>query len=273
MLLGVDGSACCKAATRIALDLLARVDGAELTALTVVNVVTSSGSFLKDLAGRLGFEPAVVPPEVEQRFVEQAEELLAGIQARAEAQGLHVKTVLEHGAVLDRILHAARQADLLVIGNRGETEERFPGQGGAHVYDVVASAPCPVLIAPEGAEPVRHVVIGYDGSVAASHALGALRRLTDKIPLEVHAVLVDRDGHGDPHVLDVVAEQLPGAVVRTHVVQASMVREGVLKLAAQEHANLLAVGFEGKSRLRDFLFGSTAEYLLTDHSLMLLVAH
>ncbi len=61
VLVGVDGSPFSDAAVRLALDLVSRRGEAELTALHVVNVVAPSGNLIKDLPGRLGFEPASDP--------------------------------------------------------------------------------------------------------------------------------------------------------------------------------------------------------------------
>jgi len=272
ILLGVDDSPYARAATKVALDLASRVPDSELTAIHVVNVVAPTGSFLKDLPGRLGFEPAVVAPEIHDRHTAEGEALLGEVKLAAEALGVTVKTVLETGAVLESLTRRAHQADLLVIGHLGHTETRQPGQGGGNVYNVVASAPCPVLLVPKDGQPLREVVIGYDGSPGAVHAVGALRRLTDVTPIEVHAVLVDND-RIDPSVLDQVADQLPGTHVQHHVVKATVVRDGLVAVAESTGANVVALGFGGNSRLRDFLFGSTCEYLLTEHSLALLVAH
>lgn len=272
LLLGIDDSAYAAAATRVALDLGERVTGCELTVLHVVNVVASSGKFFKDLAGRLGFEPAVVPAEIEAQYSEAGRALLAEVEREARSRACEVRTVLEHGAVQDRLVHHAEHTDLLVMGLRGQSEERFPGQGGNNVYNVLAAVRVPVMLVPEGTERIERIAIGYDGSPGACHAVAAVRRLTDKIPFEVHAVYVQMNGE-DPSVLDEVAEQLPGVEVQTHVVQAPTVREGVVQVAERVSANLLAVGFGGTHRLRDFLVGSSIEYLMQDRTLMLLVAH
>ena len=89
-------------------------------------------------------------------------------------------------------------------GHLGNTETKFPGQGGGNVYNVVASSPCPVLLIPRDGQPLRQVVIGYDGSPAAVNAAEALAKLTSATHLVVHAVLVD-SGDVDPKVLDFLA--------------------------------------------------------------------
>ncbi|MBW1879146.1 MAG: universal stress protein [Deltaproteobacteria bacterium] len=272
-LLGVDDSPYSRAARTVALDMLARFPGSQLTALRVVNVVGPSGRFLKDLPGRLGFEPAVVSKEVEEEYDEKARRLLAEVKLAAEEKGLEVRTVLDHGAVVERICHHAERADLTLIGNKGRTESRFPGQGGNNVYNILEAVSTPVVLVPEGAEDVTGVVLGFDGSNAAAHATKALRRLSEKIRFRVHVVYVDKGEGEPPGLFDRAKQQLPNVPVTTHLVQAARVREGVVKVAEEVEANLIAIGFRGNNRVKNFLFSSSADYLMTNKSFMVLVAH
>jgi nucleotide-binding universal stress UspA family protein len=272
MLLGVDDSPYSRAARSVALEMLALFPGSQLTALRVVNVVAPSGRFLKDLPGRLGFEPAVVPKEVEEEYDERGRELLAEVKLAAEEKGVAVRTVLDHGPVVERICHHAERVDLTLIGNKGRTEVRFPGQGGNNVYNIVEATSTPVLLVPAGVERVTGVVLGFDGSTSAAHATTALRLIGEKIRFRVHCVYVDKGGGEPPGLFDRAKEQLPDIPVTTHVVKAAHVREGIVKVAEEVDANLIAVGFKGKNRVKDFLFSSSADYLLTSKSFMVLIA-
>ena len=43
--------------------------------------------------------------------------------------------------------------------------------------------------------------------------------------------------------------------------------------AVEEGANVLVVGFRGRSKVKDFLYGTAADYILMKTDLMVLVAH
>jgi len=273
MLLGVDDSDYSRAARVVALDMLARFPGSQLTALRVVNVVGPSGRFLKDLPGRLGFEPAVVSKEVEEEYDEKARRLLAEVKLAAEEKGVEVRTVLDHGAVVERICHHAERADITLIGIKGRTEHRFPGQGGNNVYNIIEAVSTPVVLVPAGVERVTGVVLGFDGSNAAAHATKALRRLSEKVRFGVHCVYVDKGGGLPEGLFERAQQQLPDVQLTTHVVEAPRVREGIVQVAEEVGANMIAVGFRGKNRLKDFLFSSSADYLMKNKSFMVLVAH
>lgn len=272
ILLALDGSEWASAASTVALDLEARVPDVALTGLHVVNVVKPSGNFLKDLPGRLGFEPAVVEDDVEEAASEHGRRILGTFKVDAETAGLETRTILEHGSVAERILHHAETSDLLVMGFKGETEQRFPGQGGGTVAQIIECITVPVVLVPPNATKIDGVAIAYDGSDGARHALAAVRRIFEGSGVLIHAVFVTADGSG-AEVLDDVEHGLSGCPVRKHVILSEDVRGGLKRALAETGAQLLALGFRGRSTLRDFFLGSTSEYLSVSGGTMVLIAH
>lgn len=273
MLLLADGSPWSHSARSIALNLLEKLDDAELTALHVVNVVPPSGNIIKDLPGHLGFEPAIVSQEVGETHDEAGRQILGELKVLAQQRGLEVTTVLEHGAVVERAVHWAEKFDLVLLGLRGETEARFPGQGGASCHNIVAQTSRPTILAPAGVDRISGVALGYDGSDGAKHAISAIRPLVHPMGWPVHAIHVSSDGEG-ADVLSEVAEQLPdGTDVHTHAVAGDSVHQALAKAADDNQANMLALGFRGQSPMKDFLFGSAAEYIVSNTKLVVLVSH
>ncbi len=265
-------SKCSRNASEIAIDLASRRPGVELTAVHVVNVVKPSGNLLKDLPGRLGFEPAVVSEALGEQHDEVGRLLLADVKARGTAAGVEVRTVLDHGAVQERLEHHASHADLLVLGQTGETEERFPGQGGATAHNVVAGVSGTALLVRPGGQLVRNVLVGYDGSEAAAHTLALVRRLGPEAIESVHAVYVG-DVSGDTSPLDGVEVHLPGFVVKKALLQGESVSQAISQYGKEQGVDTVAIGFSGNSPLRDFLFGRGYENLLSNHDFNLLITH
>ncbi len=270
MLLAVDGSSYSAATTRVAIQL-ARVTGARLTAVHVVAVVShGTGNVVKDIAGRLGFEPMRVNPEVEARHLELAEVRLSHVRTAARDAGVECDPVLVQGSVVDEMIQAARHVDLVVMGMRGAGEDATPGGGGGHIDRMCRELSVPLVLVPRECQAVDALSIGYDGSEAAARALGAVRMLVSaglKVP--VHAMHV---GDG-AHVLSEVDAQLQGADVRHHTLRASgTVHETLAQRTVALGADLLAVGFTGHNRWKDLLVGSAAEHLIESQTVGLLLA-
>lgn len=110
-------------------------------------------------------------------------------QARAVAPELDVTSGIAEGEPAEAMLGEAPKAALLVLGDRG-----LGGFAslllGSVAGQVSGHASCPVLIA-RGAEPANGpVLVGVDGSVSASHAVGfaveeAALRGTDLVAVHV----------------------------------------------------------------------------------------
>ena len=192
ILVALDGSSCSNAAAEVALQVTKSLPDTRLIGLHVVNVNPPSGNILKDVPGRIGFEPAVVSPETNLAHEEDGASVLDQFRARADELGVHVECVMEHGAVHDVITHHAKHADLLITGLRGETEDRFPGQGGAHVSHLLQDVTVPMLIVPSNKAAIRSVAIGYDGSAGAAHALSAVRNYLSELLTAVRSTCASR---------------------------------------------------------------------------------
>lgn len=265
-------STCARNASEVAIDLASRRPNMELTAVHVVNVVKPSGNLLKDLPGRLGFEPAVVSEDVGEQHDEVGRLLLSEVKSRAAGLGVEVRTVLDHGAVQERLKHHASHADMIVLGQTGETEERFPGQGGATANHIVAEVSGTALLVRAGGHRIRSILVGYDGSEAAAHTLALVRRLGVGSIEAIHVVYVGEPADG-ASPLDGVEEHLSGFRVIKSVIQGDSVSEALSVYGKAAGVDTVAIGFSGNSPLRDFLFGRGYENLLSSHDFNLLITH
>ena len=272
ILLCTDGSSYARAATSVALQLAKAHEDPRLVALHVVEVTHATGNLLKDIPGRLGFEPAVVSPEVEQAHIRMGEDVLSDVARDAELAGVEVQTVNDQGSVAERIAHHARHVDLVVMGLRGAGEDQHPGQGGGHLDAIMQRLLVPVLFVARSQTAVDSIALGYDGSDGAARALKAAALIALPLQVPVHTIFVSHDGTGG-EVLDECTKLFPRLDVRKHVVQAEEPHVALAKGAVDNGANVLAVGFRGRSTLKDFLYGTAADYILMNTHLMVLVAH
>lgn len=95
-------------------------------------------------------EPGYMPPlaDFQQAVINQLREDLESL-GLADSPQLHLHA--SHGRSSQRLLEAARKADLLVVGSRGAGG--FKGLGfGSTADQVTRHAPCPVVVVPTAAE-------------------------------------------------------------------------------------------------------------------------
>jgi len=109
-------------------------------------------------------------------------------------QGRAVETAVAFGDAADRIILAAADADLIVMGSHGR------GGGGRVLYGSVADrvvrhATVPTLIVrggerPAAAPPLSRLVVPLDGSPLAERALPVAASLANDLGLPIHLVRV-----------------------------------------------------------------------------------
>jgi nucleotide-binding universal stress UspA family protein len=273
ILVPLDGSTYCQAATSVALQLGKAIDGSVLEGLHVVNVRTASGNLLADLTGYVGFEPAIVADDVYGAHTAAADAMVKAFVARAATLGVMATPRVETGAVAARIVEASLHADLVVMGQRGESDDRFPGQGGAQANNALPLLNAPALLVPRAVTRVRAFAVGYDGSASAAHGLKLVKRLAIPLQVPVHLVYVGTAAAGVPLLEQAATELTDACIVEKHFVTGSPVHQALARTAAEVGADVLVLGFTGKSKLRDVVFGSARDHLLGSARVGLLLAH
>lgn len=195
------------------------------------------------------------------------------------------------GAILAKAV--ARQADLLVIGSHGRGRfERL--LLGSTTEKVVRKATSPVLVVPAGAaapedDRFRRIVCGIDFSEASLHAFryavhvaaAAGARVTLVHAIEMPPELRERQlvAASDVDAIRSAAESAalqrlqalgPGGDA-AHVRISATVLEGrahrqILKVAADQHADLVVLGTHGRGTVDRWVFGSSTHAVLRDSS-------
>ncbi len=273
ILVALDGSPWSDAATRTAIELCRNAPSPpRLTAIHVVSVVKLSGKRLRDLAGFLGFEPVIVPEKVEAFYQQRGRDILDAFARACEEAGVRHREVLEQGNVVERLVHHGDQADLVVIGARGDREIAWPGMGGTTAERVVKHLETRALVIPKDQGPLTGILLSYDGSAGSAKALRATRHLLEFISLPVHAVHV---AHGalDRDPLVEVAAHLEGLNVELHLHHLRGEPHEALVAAASDHGcNLIALGYRKRSIIGDVFLGRVTEWLLRYVPVALLVS-
>jgi nucleotide-binding universal stress UspA family protein len=147
ILLATDGSPSAGEAQRQAFDL-AKMSGAPLLVVSVSHATLPA-------VGYAAYGYSEVVSELTHAEHMRLDDLLAGVTAAAQSEGIACTTVEADGVIVDEICRIAAEQDaqLLVVGSHGwGAARRF--LSGSVSTGLVHSAPCPVLVvrAPAGAE-------------------------------------------------------------------------------------------------------------------------
>jgi nucleotide-binding universal stress UspA family protein len=285
VVVGVDGSDASTAAVDWA---AAEADqrGSSLVVVTVVEMPRNTGSYLEVVAD--------VPPSV----MDEAQRLATTARARAATvlPADRVSTVVSDGSAAGHLIKASESAALVVVGNkhRSALGSLFAGSVS---FPVAAHAHCPVVLIPEaigdrsvkGAEGMRGVVVGVDGSHAGSQALEIAGEMAARAgePLTIISawdIPVTgawttsgwADGGGDPtwrealhddataageQAASSIRDLHPQLVVSNQVVEAPAAHALV---EAGQGATLVVLGSRGRGGFASLVLGSVSHAVIHD---------
>lgn len=178
------------------------------------------------------------------------------------------------------LLHHSALCDLIIVGAREpHVDGRRPS---ATVGDLAMHARCPVLVVPDGLDRFdasAPVLIGWDGSAEASHALRAAMPLLKRAS-RVFLAYVD-EGSKARAKLDLPPTQ-GAAYLSRHGVDCEIVElppqdrkvSRVLRDAAQQRkCGLVVMGAYGHWRLAERVFGGATRDMLSDVTLPVFMTH
>jgi nucleotide-binding universal stress UspA family protein len=190
--------------------------------------------------------------------------MLTAAEARLRAAGVQDVTLTQrHGALVDTVVEFEKEADLLVVGKRGEAADFAVGHLGANLERVLRASPKPVLVASRAFNPIRRYAIAYDGGPTALRMVDFAARSAAVEGLEGHIVTVAPSGGSGAALLDA-----PGAILEragrsvTRTVLHGDVEQAIAAHVAAAGIDLLVMGAYGHGRLRTMMLGSTTAALL-----------
>lgn len=186
--------------------------------------------------------------------------------------GLGGTVTIDQGSVTATIMkHAQRGVGLLSIGSRGlDALDRF--MLGSVSNHAIHHAPCSVLVVKESPRPIRHVVLGIDGSAASDKAVKFLMRSLNPTPdgPDREPVMVTVT-HAIPYFKYPEVKETGKALVQRYGAKLAksgfQIREAlrlgkpadeILTVAKQDKADLIVTGAKGLGAIRRVLLGSVS---------------
>lgn len=226
--------------------------------------VDRSGALGLDRSEELLKELAALDEARGKLALRRGRAILEAAEARLRAAGVQNVTVTQrHGALVDTVLEMEADADLLVIGKRGEAADFAAGHLGANLERVLRSSPKPVLVTSRAFRPIKRCAIAYDGGATALRMVEFAASSAALEGIETHLVTVAPSGAAGAALLEAPAAILERAG-RTAI---PTVLHGDTEQAIAAHVtaaeiDLLVMGAFGHGRIRTMILGSTTAALL-----------
>jgi len=185
--------------------------------------------------------------------------LLEEAKSGLEETGLSsVSTKLRHGDLIDAIGEFEGDADLIIIGKRGEAADFAKLHLGSNLERVVRSATKPVLVASRAFKPISKFLIAFDGGESAMKAVRHIAggKLFTGLPCVLLCVGKPTDSLQEK--LDDAAALLRKAGYEVEASFEAGEPEDVIKNRIEsDNIDLLVMGAYGHSRIRNLIIGST----------------
>ena len=184
----------------------------------------------------------------------------------------NIKLTHETGFLVDLFHKLETNADLIILGKRGETAKFATEHLGANMERIVRASHKPCLVTPREYRPISKVLLAYDGGKSAAKALDYLTRYPFNEDLELHIITVATRDRLAAQRLE-TAQKVAVAASLKPICQ---LLEGepevqMEKYIKERNIDFFIMGAYGHSRIRHLVIGSTtAQMLRSSHIPVLL---
>ena len=273
LLIATDGSTYADVATECGAWLATRLR-ARITVLYVIDARRLAGHFIRNISEILeSFPSEGIADRVRDYYRKQGNEALKRAASICERYRVTCQTDLQTGNVVKIVADASVDADLLVIGARGEDEELETGFLGSVAEKLVRKVNRPVLLTGLQFREFRRALLAYDGSAAAREAMKMLARLAAALEMDVDAVQMVEEGESTTALKEVVSYFKNYPVrLSTHYLTGDS-HAVIIEHAKEIGCDLMVMGAYD-NRLADSLaLGTTTDYLVRNSPVPVLVHH
>lgn len=191
--------------------------------------------------------------------------ILQHARQRMEGAGVtSVTTKLRIGDLVETMHEFEREADLIVIGKRGEAADFAKMHLGSNIERVVRASSKPILVASREYKPIERVLIAFDGGNSITKAIDYLS--TAGVAFAGLSMTLLMAGeftvYGQDRMNDAVTKlRNAGFEVESRIVPGEPERV-IADVVESEGFNLLVMGAYGHSRIRSLIVGSTTTEMI-----------
>ena len=275
IMVGTDGSPGALAATRYAVWLASRLQS-RLIAIHITDIRILEGPFLADIAGAVGATPyPALLAQIKDIQTERANEILQAVAQICREQQVACETVHETGSLVHSLLDCERRADLVVLGQHGEHAQWHADMLGSSVERMVRGSTKPCLVVPENYRVPQKLLIAHDGSVESTKALQLGLNLATALKADVTLITASPHEQADLSAR-ILQDAHELALAHGRKPQTQLIHDNaenaILHVAATTAADLIVMGAYGRTRIREWILGSTTSHVLRKATVPVLLA-
>ena len=251
---------------------LARKEGSHLHALAVIDLTAFE---VPVLGGPDSFMPSLVTPPLGESqalmsdLMDGAKKRLDVFAGQCASRNIPVYTETITGIPGEVVSQVAVAHDIVIVSRTGYNRIASARETvDAWIAPVVRNSVRPVLVA--GAEfreesDIRSILIAYDGSAHSSRALLSASELAGRPGIQSSLVTVAQSEELGREVLEPAEAFLShhGVTPQKQVIIHSKPSDVICDLAASGGFDIVVMGAYGHSPMREALFGSTTERILS----------
>ncbi|MDD2236509.1 MAG: universal stress protein [Kiritimatiellae bacterium] len=274
ILVGTDGSDYAKTACEYAF-YFAGLAKARVTGIHVLDSRMLEGPVMVDNAGWIGAESFGTQLHLFREVTEKKGEVISEAFTKlAGSQGVKAPIRVCMGHPPTVLLDEESDADLVILGQRGEDAAWIGGMIGSTAERVARQSSKPCLVTPAVFKPVSRILSAYDGSDHSREALVMATEMAKANECELVMICV-ADGVSPEQNQRVADEGL--ALIQSYGMTANVITEDgdalerILATIAEYDCDLLVVGAYGHSRIREMILGSTTTQLISKSDIPVLL--
>jgi nucleotide-binding universal stress UspA family protein len=251
---------------------LAKKEGSRIHVLAVIDMKAFE---IPVLGTPDGFMPSVVTPPLQEsqslldEMTASAKDRIEAFTRECESREVSCSTDIRTGIPAEVIVKSAVAHDIVVMSRSGYSRIADLNQKlDAVVPQVVRNSIRPVLVAgsrPREGKDVQNILVAFDGSMHSGRALLVAAELAVRPGVQCTLLSIAATEDAGKETLAPAESFLyhHGITPRKQVVIGSKPSDLICEIVATAHTDILIMGAYGHSPVREMLFGSTTERVLS----------
>lgn len=220
-----------------------------------------------------GEEPPASRSELIAKFEEHGALALSWLASRCQEADVTFSRILQIGDVAEVTRAEATAASLLALGRRGHTHEADAQHLGRNFRAIAPHSRQPLLIGGDEQRPLRRMLLAYNGSDRAQHALEWAARLQGALLAEVVVVTVQEDSQPTQSWREEARTRLTEFNVASSrfLQRRGQAAAEIVAAAAEAQVDLIVMGGYRHTTILEWIVGSTVDHVLRSSPLPALV--